>query len=120
MHRIDNPTAVATMPVRKAAGPAGFFTQGNQATGALATIVEADVLNAVMMEIANVVTGAGIALSKTDDAQMLAAIRAMIEAVRLTFMPVEQGGGGIWAGREQSSHGLGDGRIRHEGPGRHF
>jgi hypothetical protein len=93
MHRIDNSTAVTVMPIRKPAGTEGFFTQGNQTSGQLATIVEADILNALMMEIANVVTRAGIALNKLDDTQLWAAINALINASRLGFMPVEQGGG---------------------------
>ena len=81
MHRIDNSTAVASMPVRKPTGTVGYFTQGSEAGGQLATIVEADILNAMMMEIANVVTRAGIALNKLDDTQLWAAINALIAAV---------------------------------------
>jgi hypothetical protein len=78
MHRIDNSTAVASMPVRKPTGTVGYFTQGSEAGGQLATIVEADILNAMMMEIANVVTRAGIALNKLDDTQLWAAINALL------------------------------------------
>jgi hypothetical protein len=93
LHRIDNATAATVMPTRKALGTYGFFTQGNPSTGVPATIVEADILNATMMEIANVVTLAGITLSKTDDQQLWEAINALINAARLGFTPVEQGGG---------------------------
>lgn len=80
MHRIDNSTAVATMPIRKPQGTDGFFTQGSETAGQLATIVEADILNAIMMEIANVVTRAGIALNKLDDTQLWNAINALVGA----------------------------------------
>jgi hypothetical protein len=93
MHRIDNSTAVAVMPIRKPVGPWGFFGQGSEAAGQPATIVEADILNAVMMEIANVVTKAGLSLNKLDDTQLWTAINQLIGAKSLGFMPVEQGGG---------------------------
>jgi hypothetical protein len=93
MHRTDNSTSVATMPTRKPVGTWGYFTQGSESGGQLATIVEADILNAIMMEIANVVTNAGIALNKLDDTQLWQAINALIAAARLGFVPVEQGGG---------------------------
>ena len=89
MHRIDNSTAVTTMPIRKPQGTEGFFSQGSQTAGQLATIVEADILNAMMMEIANVVTRAGITLNKLDDTQLWNAINGLIAAARLGFIPVE-------------------------------
>ena len=91
MHRIDNSTATATMPIRKPAGTWGYFSQGSETAGQLATIVEADILNAMMMEIANVVTNAGLALNKLDDTQLW----QVISALRLGFVPVEQGGGSL-------------------------
>jgi hypothetical protein len=81
MHRIDNSSAVTTMPTRKPPGTAGFFSFGDQTVGQLATIVEADILNAIMMEISNVVTGAGLTLNKTDDTQLRQAITAMLGAL---------------------------------------
>jgi hypothetical protein len=93
MHRIDNSTSVATMPIRKPVGTWGYFSQGSESSGQLATIVEADIMNAIMMEIANVVTKAGFALNKLDDTQLWQAINALIAAARLGFVPVEQGGG---------------------------
>lgn len=92
MHRIDNSTSVTTMPTRKATGTWGYFSQGSESGGQLATIVEADILNAMMMEIANVVTKAGLALNKLDDTQLWQAINALLPAP-LGFVPVEQGGG---------------------------
>lgn len=78
MHRIDNSTAVTTMPIRKPQGTEGYFSQGSETAGQLATIVEADILNAIMMEISNVITRAGIALNKLDDTQLWAALQALL------------------------------------------
>ncbi|WP_232438140.1 hypothetical protein [Burkholderia ubonensis] len=75
MYQIDNSTAATSQPAATAAGSAGFFTDGNPATGAPATILPAEWLNAVMMELANVVTGAGLTLSKSTYNQVLAAIK---------------------------------------------
>lgn len=68
MHRIDGP----------AAAPGGFFTEGDPSVGTPATVVTDDWMNAVQAEIESVITATGTALSKPDNAQMLAAIRALI------------------------------------------
>jgi hypothetical protein len=86
MHRIDNSSAVATMPPRKPVGTPGYFSLGDRTVGQLATAVEADILNAMMMEIANVITNAGITLSKTDDAQLWQAINTLVGALGLTVI----------------------------------
>ena len=72
MHRIDTPDAVA-----------GLFTDGNPAIPQLATYPDAAWENALQEEIANVVEGEGIALSKPDNTQLRAAIASMIS--RLGF-----------------------------------
>ena len=80
MYQIDNSTAATTQPASTAAGSAGFFTDGNPATGVAATILPAEWLNAVMMELANVVTGAGLTLAKNQFNQVLAAIKRLGQA----------------------------------------
>ncbi|ENZ79638.1 hypothetical protein M3795_16945 [Ralstonia pickettii] len=77
MYQIDNSTAATTQPASTAAGTAGFFTDGNPATSTPATIVPAEWLNAVMMELANVVTGAGLTLAKNQFNQVLSAIKRL-------------------------------------------
>lgn len=77
MYQIDNSTAATTQPAATAAGTAGFFTDGNPATSTPATIVPAEWLNAVMMELSNVVTAAGLTLSKPTYNQVLAAIKRL-------------------------------------------
>ncbi|KWR88758.1 hypothetical protein [Cupriavidus sp. IDO] len=77
MYQIDNSTAAVSQPAATAAGTAGFFTDGNPATSTPATIVPAEWLNAVMMELSNVVTGAGLTLSKPTYTQVLSAIKRL-------------------------------------------
>ncbi|MFS2103555.1 hypothetical protein [Ralstonia sp. Ralssp135] len=77
MYQIDNSTAATTQPASTAAGTAGFFTDGNPATSTPATIVPAEWLNSVMMELANVVTGAGLTLAKNQFNQVLSAIKRL-------------------------------------------
>ncbi len=66
MHRVDGP-----------GNDNNKFTSGDPATGTPATIVVPDWLNAVQEEIANVIEAAGIALDKTQDDQLLAAIQTL-------------------------------------------
>lgn len=66
MHAIDGPGNVA-----------GQFSPGNPQIGQAATVVSADWLNAVQGELASTIEGAGLALSKPDNAQLLAAIRQL-------------------------------------------
>lgn len=77
MYQIDNATAATTQPASTAAGTAGFFTDGNPATSTPATIVPAEWLNAMMMELANVVTGAGLTLAKSQFNQVLSSIKRL-------------------------------------------
>ena len=67
MFRIDSPGAA----------PGNVFTEGDPSTGTPATVVSADWLNAVQAELANAIEAAGISLDKTNDAQLLAAIRVL-------------------------------------------
>lgn len=91
MHLIDHPTA----------SPGGLFTEGDPASGTPATVVTGDWLNAVQLELANAIQGAGLTLDKANNAQLLAAIQALIAAtgpawrtgdVILTFRPTAEAG----------------------------
>ena len=77
MHLIDTAGAVAVIPTPAAAGTAGYFSPGDPGHGVVPTIIDADFMNAVMMEIINVVSYAGLTPSKTDHAQLLAALNAL-------------------------------------------
>lgn len=67
MHRIDGPGHIGNQ-----------FTEGNPTTGTPATEVTADILNALQEEVAAVIEGAGLALIKADNAQLLEAIGLLI------------------------------------------
>lgn len=78
MYAIDVPTAVAGLPTPAAAGTAGFFTDGNPATGTPATIVPADFLNMVMQELINVAKEGTAPLSKSSYTQVRDGITQMV------------------------------------------
>lgn len=71
MHRIDGSGAT----------PDNRFTEGDPVAGSLATQVTDDWANAVQEEICNVIEGAGIALNKGSNAQLIAAIKALADSV---------------------------------------
>ncbi|NVI06345.1 hypothetical protein [Paraburkholderia youngii] len=60
MYQYDDPTVVSTLPTPAAAGTAGYFTDGNPASGAPATIMRSDFMNMIMMELLNVVQAGGL------------------------------------------------------------
>lgn len=66
MHQIDAPGNVA-----------GLFTEGDPGLSQPPTVVSDDWLNAVQMEIVNVIFAAGLTLSKPDNTQLRQAIRAL-------------------------------------------
>lgn len=78
MYQIDVPTAVAGLPTPAAEGTAGFFTDGNPATGTPATIVPADFLNMMMQELINVALEGTAPLSKSSYTQVRDAISNMV------------------------------------------
>ncbi|TCK39638.1 hypothetical protein B0G84_4978 [Paraburkholderia sp. BL8N3] len=77
MYQIDSSGTAATQPTPSPAGTPGFFTGGNPATGTPATILDADWFNAVMMELINIVTAAGLTPAKGASNQVLTALRGM-------------------------------------------
>lgn len=80
MYQIDNSTAATSQPASTVAGSAGFFTDGNPATATPATILPAEWLNSVMMELVNVITGAGLTPTKNQFNQVLSAIKRLGQA----------------------------------------
>lgn len=88
MFRIDGPGAVGELPVaREGVNAPGFFGPGNPATGQMSTRVTYEWLNAVQEEIAAVITGAGIELSKENNAQLLAALGKLTVGPEAVFTP---------------------------------
>jgi hypothetical protein len=71
MFRIDNATAVATLPIYAPPGPIpGYFTDGNPGSGQPATIVDAWFLTQLQEEILTVLNAAGIAPVKGRNTQL--------------------------------------------------
>lgn len=77
MYQIDNATAATSQPASTPAGTAGFFTDGNPATNVPATIVPAEWLNSVMMELVNLVLAGGLTLQKNSFNQLVSAVKAI-------------------------------------------
>lgn len=73
MHRIDTSTAQKD---KFGAGKNGF-TLGDAQTGVPPTEVSADILDAMQEEICAVVEGSGLSLDKTNNSQLLAAIKRL-------------------------------------------
>jgi hypothetical protein len=80
MYQIDVPSASPTLPAASAPGLAGFFTDGSVAGGIDPTVVPAEFLNAVMLELLGVVTAVGVVPTKGNNGQLLLAIQRLIEA----------------------------------------
>jgi hypothetical protein len=78
MFQTDQATAASSLPAPSIAGTQGFFTNGNPATGVAATILDADFLNMMMMELINVVEAGGLTPSKTTYTQIRDAVLALV------------------------------------------
>jgi hypothetical protein len=74
MHRIDNGTATSD----------GKFTEGDPQTGVPATIVSADILNALQEEIAAVIEQSGKPLDKADNTQLWQVIKGLLPSAATT------------------------------------
>lgn len=77
MYAPDVPTVSSTLPTPSAASAEGFFTNG--VPGSVPrTILDADYMNMLMMEVRNVVVFAGLTPSKTTYTQLYAAITSLV------------------------------------------
>src|SRR5258708_16861200 len=81
MFQTDQPSAAAALPTPGIAGTQGYFTNGNPGTNLAATVVDADFLNMIMLEITNVVLATGLTPSKTTYNKLLRGIRICCQAV---------------------------------------
>lgn len=77
MYQIDNATAATTRPASTPAGTAGFFTDGSAVGGVPATVVPAEWLNSVQMELINAIVAAGIVPSKAASDQLMQAMATL-------------------------------------------
>lgn len=84
MFQIDNATVANTKPAPTPPGVAGYFTDGNPATGQAATIVPAEWLNAIMMEVLNVLAAANVTPDKTQFNQLLNSIGTVTRTLQAT------------------------------------
>lgn len=80
MYQIDVPSAAAVLPASTAPGVAGYFTDGSVAGGVDPTVMPAEFMNALMLEMINVIAAGGLAPAKGTYNQMLLAIENLIEA----------------------------------------
>ncbi len=78
MYQYDDPTVSTTLPTPAPAGTGGYFTDGDPVTNEAATLLRADFMNMVMMELLNILAAANITPSKTTYNQVYTAISAMI------------------------------------------
>ena len=79
MFQIDNPSASPTLPPATSAGTPGYFTDGSPSAGVDPTILPAEFLNIVMLELINIVSISGIAPSKASNTQVAQAIRRLMQ-----------------------------------------
>ena len=77
MYLYDDPTCATALPPPAPAGTPGYFTNGNPGSGQAATILTADFMNMLMLELVNLVQSAGLTLSKTTYNQVFTAIKAI-------------------------------------------
>lgn len=80
MHRVDNASSADVMPDIGPVGPNpnGFFQEKNAQLGQPGTKLDASWLNTLQEEVCNVITAAGIELSKSSRTQLLTAIQSHI------------------------------------------
>jgi microcystin-dependent protein len=82
MYQIDGPDVVSSKPAKKTAdNPPGWFDGGNPDENQKATMVTRDWLNTIQAELKGAIEGAGIALNRGNDNQLLAAIKALVVTV---------------------------------------
>lgn len=74
MYQIDIPTAASSQPASTSEGTPGYFTDGNPTTGAAATILPAEFVNAIMLELLNAITASGQTPVKNQFTQLANAI----------------------------------------------
>lgn len=79
MYQIDVNSAASKQPASTALGTPGFFTDGNPGTGELATVVPAEWLNTIMLELLSTLKAAGVAPKKDQFDQLSGSVKALIQ-----------------------------------------
>jgi hypothetical protein len=80
MYQIDNSTVALAIPPSTAAGLAGFFTDGDPVANIAPTVLPAEFMNMLMMELLNVLAAAGVTPSKTNFTQLTLAISQLVRS----------------------------------------
>lgn len=91
MYQIDLPSAANALPAPAALGAVGYFQDEDAGLGVEGTIVPADYMNMLMLELLNLLAAASIAPSKTTYNQVLAAINFLIDAAIASVASSVQG-----------------------------
>ena len=97
MFRIDNVTAVPSLPVAGPAGSPGFFTDGNPAAALEATVVDGWWLNLLQEEVLTVVEEAGLAPDKSSHRQLFEALNRLYLGIDAAGRYLPLTGGTIYA-----------------------
>ncbi|WP_242183069.1 hypothetical protein [Sphingomonas sp. CARO-RG-8B-R24-01] len=105
MQRIDGPTAAPSLPAPSAlVGTPGYFTGGDPAIPTPPTIITPDWFNMIQEELVAIVVAAGISPSKSDRAQVLAAVRSLIASGGISFASDAEAIAGVLTGKALSPH----------------
>ncbi len=97
MFRIDNVTAVPSLPIAGPAGSPGFFTDGNPAAALEATVVDGWWLNLLQEEVLTVVEEAGLAPDKSSHRQLFEALNRLYLGIDAAGRYLPLTGGTIYA-----------------------
>jgi hypothetical protein len=105
MYRIDNSTALTSLPVAQPPLTPGYFTDGNPASGLPATIVDAWWCNMLQEEILTVISAAGIVPDKNSHRQLYDALQTLYTQLGQegAFLPLA---GGTLTGELIIHHGV--------------
>ena len=79
MYQIDVASALPELPASTAAGAPGFFGDGDPVGGQAATVLPAEFMNMLMMELLNILSAASLAPSKSNHTQLLTALETIFE-----------------------------------------
>jgi hypothetical protein len=99
LYQVDVPSVASVLPTPAAAGTPGYFTDGNPGTGTPATILGADFMNMLMLELLAVLTAGGVTPSKVTYNQLLTAINNLIGSSAGTAVTAIAAGTGVSVSR---------------------
>lgn len=92
MYRIDNSSAIGSIPTPASPGTPGYWTNGDPVHGVAPTIIDADWLNRVQEELMAIVVAGGVTPSKTTYNQVLTALNTLYGSQSNVFTGGTTGG----------------------------